>query len=175
MIKYRTGTLADASTVAALHALSWQQNYRGSLKDEYLDHEVETERLNFWTKRLKQSLENERLILAEDGNQLVGFACVCADDDATWGALLDNLHVLKTHSGQGIGKALMQQSAAWIYQQDPNASFYLWVLETNKRGIKFYERLGGRNHETVEDTMYDVSKVMVCRMVWKNAKELCAG
>lgn len=172
MIKYRMANAEDISSIAALHALSWQQNYRDSLDDEYLNHKVEAERLNFWTKRFQHPLENEQVILAEDDEKLVGFACVCANDDAHWGALLDNIHVLKTYSGQGIGQVLMKKSAQWIYEQNPNSPFYLWVLETNLRGIKFYERLGGMNHETVEDTMYDGSKVLVCRMVWERVEQL---
>ena len=34
---YRNATPDDASTIAEIHTLSWQQNYRGIWSDEYLD------------------------------------------------------------------------------------------------------------------------------------------
>lgn len=171
-ITYRIANLNDAAAIADLHAKSWQQNYRGSLSDDYLDHQIETERLIFWTKRFQKASENEHIIIAEQNDQLIGFSCICLDEDPQWGALIDNLHVAKAHIGKGIGTVLMQKSMQWIKEQRPESGIYLWVLTNNTKGIKFYERLGGVKVEEKTDQMYDGSQVVVYRIAWSTSYEL---
>jgi hypothetical protein len=98
---YREATSKDSEQVALLHARSWKENYRGILREEYLNHEVEQDRLKVWRERLEHPKDNQYILLAEDNNIICGLACVYANHDPVWGSLLDNLHVLSTYKGQG--------------------------------------------------------------------------
>lgn len=149
MMIYREATEQDAEKIAALHAQSWQQHYRGIWLDSFLDKEVEAERLSVWTKRMRTPKPNQYILVAENDGEICGFICVLTHENPTWGALIDNLHVAKAYQGQKIGYELMKQGIAWIRRDDPRAPFYLWVLEKNTQARAFYERMGATNHEVI--------------------------
>ncbi len=163
-ITYRIATTADTDRIAALHARSWQQTYRGIMPDAFLDDEVEAERLAEWRARFSEQPPNRQIIVAETDNQLVGFACVFADHDPVYGALLDNLHVASDYKGRGIGQSLIKQAADWVRQQAPTSPFYLWVYEQNHSARAFYDGLGAVNEEAVRG-----ENGIVLRYVWADA------
>ena len=166
-ITYRTAIIADADRIAALHARSWQETYRGIMPDYFLDNEVETERLGEWRERFDEQPPGRQIVVAEDGEQLVGFACVVTDSDPVYGALLDNLHVASAYKGRGIGRSLISQAAGWVQQQDAASPFYLWVYEQNHPARVFYDGLGAINQESVRGE-YGV----VLRYAWPDTQKL---
>ena len=103
---------------------------------------------------------------------MLGFACVFLNQDNTYGALLDNLHVLDTAKGKGIGRQLMRLVALEVLKNDPNGKLYLWVLKNNTSAMAFYERLGGVNFETVVGNDIGDQEVLKCRVTWGSLKEL---
>lgn len=172
MIQYTVGTATDARAIATLHAQSWSLHYRQEFTDEYLDHEVQEERWQVWEKRMTTPSPKQHVVMAKKGDVLCGFSCVYLDKDVQWGALLDNLHVLPSYMGQGIGRRLMQEAAKWVRSQAANSKMYLWVLASNESASQFYERIGG---EKVEETMMEnpgggASKVW--RYVWRDVERL---
>ena len=60
-----------------------------------------------------------------------------------WGALLDNLHVRFDLKRQGVGRALVTETAAVLWQRRPSSGLYLWVLEQNTAAQAFYSAMGG--------------------------------
>lgn len=168
MITFRTATLADVPTIANIHALNWQQNYRGAFSDDYLDHQAAQNRLEVWTKRLQQPPDNQHIIVAEMCQQIIGFSCLEGDKDTTYGTLLDNLHVATGQKGRGIGGSLLKKSLEWSFHNYLQRPMYLWVLCQNKSGIRFYERHGGTQKEqTLHKTPLGLD-VPVFRYVWAN-------
>lgn len=143
-MNFRPATQADATAIAHLHATSWQQNYRGVYSDEYLDKEVVIERVAFWQDRLKTSNDNQHVLIAKEGEQLLGFVCVFKNYDTKWGAYLDNIHVAKVAQGKGVGKVLMKKAAEWLQAQNADTQFYLWVFEANVAAQNFYSKIGGQ-------------------------------
>ena len=111
--RFRLAGPADAEAVANLHADSWRRHYRGAYSDAYLDGDVVADRLAVWTDRLREPDPRRCTILAEDGS-LVGFANTLFDDDPTWGALLDNLHVADGHKRRGTGARLLALTAGAV-------------------------------------------------------------
>ena len=166
-ITYRTATAADTGRIAALHARSWQETYRGIMPDHFLDDEVVAERLDVWQERFAERPPNRQIIVADDGDQLVGFACVLTGSDPVYGALLDNLHVDSAYKGRGIGQALIRQAANWVQQREPTSPFYLWVYEQNHPARAFYDRLGAINQEAVRG-----EHGIVLRYVWPDVGKI---
>lgn len=148
-MQYREAIPEDAPQIAALHAQSWQQAYRGILRDEFLDGPVHQNRLDLWQQRLSTPADNLFVLLALEDQNLCGFVSVFSNDDPVRGALIDNLHVHPTLKGQGLGARLMHEAATWIKQRDRTGCFYLWVYEANLPARRFYEKLGGVNAERV--------------------------
>jgi GNAT superfamily N-acetyltransferase len=172
MIHYREAAGKDVANIAGLHALSWQLHYRGILRDEFLDSQVQQNRLELWQSRFQQPEETQYVVVAEDGNKLCGFACLFARADPVWGALVDNLHVLAPQKGQGIGSGLMQRAAAWAYTNYRHTGLYLWVYTGNTRARGFYEKIGGVNVEEVLEECPGGGKALICRYVWKDITKL---
>ncbi len=168
MVTYRTAIKEDAKDIALLHAQSWQENYRGSWSDHYLDHEVIPERVAEWQKRFESNNPDQYVMLALEEGNLCGFACTYLNYDPEHGALLDNLHVSSQFHKRGIGHQLILDAATWVRQKDPNSGLFLLVLEANQAAIRFYER---HNGILSEKTMYnnpDGGQSPILKYVWKD-------
>jgi hypothetical protein len=74
-MRFREATRPDATAVTALHAESWRAHYRGAYRDEYLDGDLAEERLRVWEQRLSTPAPNQFVVLAFEGDDLIGFAC----------------------------------------------------------------------------------------------------
>ena len=172
MITYREATIDDSDQIARLHAVSWQQNYSGIWRDEFLNGDLLSNRSTVWKNRLTQPAKNQYVIVAESENAICGFACAYADDDPVWGTLLDNLHVYKDLKGQGIGSHLLNSAALWAYNRASHAGFYLWVLEQNTSARRFYETLGATNYELITTENPGGGLSPTCRYVWPDIKKL---
>jgi ribosomal protein S18 acetylase RimI-like enzyme len=147
-LRFRTAGQGDAQAVAALHTDSWQRHYRGAYSDAFLDGEVRGFLLDLWAKRLAAPGPGDRTILAEldeagGGVTLVGIAHTVFDNNPTWGALLDNLHVSYGRKRRGVGTRLLSLTAQAVLAERPGSGLYLWVLEQNAGGRAFYDARGG--------------------------------
>jgi GNAT superfamily N-acetyltransferase len=142
-LEFRAARPEDAPAVAELHADSWQRHVRGAFSDTFLDEEAPGYLARMWTERLATPSPPTRTVLAEDGGHLAGFAHTVLDDDPTWGALLDNLHVRHTIKGQGIGTRLLAATAEAVLRWSPASGLYLWVLDQNTAAQAFYDARGG--------------------------------
>lgn len=167
MLYLRAADAADAPAIARLHAESWRRNYRGIWRDAYLDGPVYADRAEVWHKRLSDPADNQRILLAVDGENLAGFACLYLHDDPVFGTLLDNLHVSYNYQGKGIGAQLIRAAAGIAQAQAPEVPFYLWVLEGNQAARGFYEKSGGVHRETTEAMEPDGGTSVICRYVWE--------
>jgi ribosomal protein S18 acetylase RimI-like enzyme len=112
------------------------------------------------------------VLLAEDGPDLAGFVCGYADDDASWGSLIDNLHVSIDYRRRGIAAQLMRRAAEWFGTNAKTPAFYLWVLEANAGARRFYEALGASHPETVVRRLQSGNSGKVCRYTWPDAVSL---
>jgi ribosomal protein S18 acetylase RimI-like enzyme len=142
-LQFRPPGPADAEAVAHLHADSWRRHYRGAYSDEFLDGDVFADRRALWSSRLREADPRRCTILAVDGN-LAGFANTVFDDDPTWGALLDNLHVADGRKRRGVGSRLLALTAEVLLARPARTGLFLWVLEQNADAQAFYEARGGR-------------------------------
>lgn len=171
-MRYRRATHDDVDAIAALHAESWRRHYRGVLDDAFLDGDVVADRRALWRDRFARPLPTYLTIVAEQAGVVVGFAHTVLDDDPTWGALVDNLHVAPHLKGQGVGTRLMAETARAVLGRSPTSGLYLWVFEQNTAAQAFYEARGGQR--TGRDT-YDPpggGRAPVLRYAWPDASVL---
>ena len=165
----------DSVAIAAVHAASWRSSYRGILSDEYLDEKLESERLSVWKRRLEFPKTNQYVTLARQESHIAGFACAFGCEDGPLGTMLDNLHVLPSQKGKGIGRKLVRDIACWCDRDYPNKGLYLWVFEHNLPARRFYDRLGGVVVGEANWSAPDGTVVKEIRYAWKNITELIAA
>jgi ribosomal protein S18 acetylase RimI-like enzyme len=173
MLEYRLAGPADAEAVAQLHARSWRETYRGTYPDAFLDADLSGERLQVWRARLERPAPNQRVELAVDGAELLGFVCTYGDSDAAWGSLIDNLHVAGPAKRRGIGTALLRRTAVWLEARYAARPVHLFVLEANAPARRFYEQLGAEDHgAALRDS--PGGWVRSCLYVWSKPESLAA-
>jgi len=142
-------SVADLDAVVALHSASWHSAYRGILSDAYLDGDLLSDRREAWHLKLSMLTDRQFGWLAKHDGVPVGFAFASIDHDPTWGTLVDNLHVLPSHHGAGIGRSLLTAVAHIAHERATHAGLFLWCLEQNIRARAFYEHLGAAAVERV--------------------------
>jgi ribosomal protein S18 acetylase RimI-like enzyme len=164
MLSIRLGTRSDSDIIADLHAQSWLNTYRGILPDQFLDSDLYQERKRYWEKKMEGLRRNDFVLLAEDGDAVVGFAAVLDKPEAGFDAFIDNLHVRSDMKGKGIGKALMRAVAERLLASNRH-SVYLWVLHGNTAAEKFYYAIGAQSADTTTAKFGDLD-VFQKRFVW---------
>jgi GNAT superfamily N-acetyltransferase len=166
MTTFRLAAPSEASLVAKMHTLSWQNAYRGMLSDQFLDQEIHEMMRQKWDYRFAQPPYDQYILIAEEDGLAQGFVCVYWNDNPVFGPLIDNLHVLPEFKGRGIGKRLMQEVALQLRRDGKEEKYYLWVLEANHPTRQFYEHLGAQNHEGEPHLMPDGQHHIALRYVW---------
>jgi len=149
--RLRAAGPGDASAVARLHADSWRRHYRGAYSDAFLDGDDVAAYLRaLWARRLAVADGQACTIVADCDGVLVGLAHTVFGTDATWGSLLDNLHVAHGRKRQGIGRRLLALTGQAVVGWSAASGLYLWVLEQNAPARAFYEAQGGACVERAE-------------------------
>jgi len=154
-IAIRPARVEDVSTIAAL--------IRGLAVYEKLEHEVK-----MTEEKVRDSMFGLRpyaeAILAEEDGQAVGFALFFHNYStflAQPGLYLEDLFVLESHRGKGVGKALLAQLARIAV--DRQCGRLEWaVLDWNVDAIGFYEKLGAKPNS--EWTVYRLAGESLTRL-----------
>lgn len=165
---------SDATRVARLHATSWRKAYRGILTDAYLDDDLEGERHAAWAAKLAAPSAGPGW-LAVAGAEDAGFVYVRPREDARWGTLVDNLHVLPAFQGLGLGLRLLHTVGTWARQHEADAPVHLWVFADNRPARGFYARAGGTEVEFVDREASDGRALPEYRVAWDSPDALIAA
>jgi ribosomal protein S18 acetylase RimI-like enzyme len=142
----RPAVPADAERVAAVHVASWQGAYRGVFPDEVLDGpDLLARRLRGWQRLLGEPGPREVNLVAEDpGGRPVGLlhGRPSRDHDAGPGTgEVVAIYASPDVWGTGIGRTLMTAGLDRL-RSAGFADVTLWVLDSNDRARRFYERAG---------------------------------
>jgi GNAT superfamily N-acetyltransferase len=165
----------DAALIAAMHAASWRSAYRDIMAADWLANNLDADRLAIWTARLRVARPDMCVLILEQEDEAIGFACVMAGDDARWGSLLDNLHVLPGLKGGGHGKLLLRAAARWAAEAAPGAGLHLFCYTDNHGARRFYDHLGGQVVEALEKPAPDGRIAAELRYYWSDALALGSG
>jgi ribosomal protein S18 acetylase RimI-like enzyme len=177
-LRFRSAEAAVAAAGPALPADRGRRHYRGAFSDAFLDGDVGGYLLAEWAGRLSAPDPQARTIVAELDGEVVGLAHTRLGEDATWGALLDNLHVSYGLKRLGVGTRLLALTAQAVLDSSPASGLYLWVLEQNAGARAFYAARGGTCVETVavtppgDDPARLDGSPMGLRFVWPDPSRL---
>jgi hypothetical protein len=169
----REAVADDAEAIAALHAASWRQTYRGIMAHDYLDGPVFDERRRHWQEKLSAPQAGGFVLLAEDRLGLAGFIAVWPDAEGGASAHIDNLHVDAKRRGQGLGRRLLGAAASRLAKSG-RQSACLWVFDANEAALRFYVAMGGAVEERGFERI-DGRDVPQTRIVWHDTAALAAA
>jgi ribosomal protein S18 acetylase RimI-like enzyme len=143
--RIRDAVVQDCAGIARVQVDSYRGAFAGLMPAEYLQIFTYEEQTQDWQDLIQSSPD---LLLVAEGaeGQVVGYAL------AKQGFVLNlnsdcelvALHVNRDCHRQGIGRALMSETARRM-QAAGCRSLGLWVLEGNPACL-FYEHLGGKEH-----------------------------
>jgi putative phosphoesterase len=159
----RPATVADAAEVASVEVASWRAAYRGIMPDAYLSAMSVERQARVWARALDgERSRGKRTLVATVERSIVGYAMVGRDKEGGDG-LLYLMYVLPQWWGSGAGDALMA-SAEQSLAELGHARSILWVLETNTRARRFYERRGWSADDATQVDDYGGTRLQALRM-----------
>ena len=131
--------------LAQVHTRSWQVGYRGQLPQELLDELDPARRADMWRRWLDRDGDDLLAFVALDEQErVIGFTASGEprDDDVppTCGELYA-IYVEPDRWSGGIGTELMATTTDALRDAGYTCAT-LWVLESNQRSRRFYERHG---------------------------------
>jgi GNAT superfamily N-acetyltransferase len=132
----RRAELSDADAMAYVHAVSWQETYKGILEDEVIRTFNVDNRKKMWTAFLEKDMDTQRAYVAVNSGKIIGIASW--HETAEHVELL-TLYVLSEFHNQCIGKSLFRQVEEDAAQK--GKQLITWVLRENKATF-FYEKMG---------------------------------
>jgi ribosomal protein S18 acetylase RimI-like enzyme len=140
----RSAQPTDAGTIGKINVLSWRAAYTGQLPESFLATLSVRDRQEAWQQRLADPQRCHQVLVVETGTGVTGFSVTgpSGDDDGHEGtAELNALYLDPDHWGRGLGRLLHDHAV-----NDLRAAGFghatLWVLATNIRARRFYERAG---------------------------------
>jgi len=118
----------------------------------YGNNEVRTDRNRAFFRRFIAPSDEGMLIGAWDGEQLVGYACLYwhfSSTRAVETVLMNDLYVDEGRRGEGIGRALIEASAA--VGRDRGAHHLEWSTRPNNDvARRLYDKTGAESSEWIE-------------------------
>ena len=132
-IRVRLARGEDMLDVLVVRIASWREAYRGILPQEYLDGLRRATRIDLppatWI------VESDRIVTGYLATDLPGAHGVRETVE------IRELYVHPNYWRNGLGAALFESCAEELAARGVR-ELYLWVLEANERGRRFYEAMG---------------------------------
>lgn len=129
----------DAQGIGYVHYHAWLETYTGLIDSEYL----KTLSVQRSTKIFESTECRDVFVAVEDG-KIVGFCgyCKARDEDLPddCGEIY-GIYILKAYQKGGAGRKLLDSALSEL-ESNGFKNAVLWVLDTNKNAIDFYEHSG---------------------------------
>lgn len=131
--------------LAQVHTRSWQVGYRGQLPQDLLDELEPARRAEMWRRWLDREGDDLLAFVARDEHeQVIGFTASGEprdDDVPTTCGELYAIYVEPDRWSGGIGTELLTTTTDALREAGYDRAT-LWVLSSNQRSRRFYERHG---------------------------------
>lgn len=160
MTQIRPARVEDSTAIARVHVAAWQAAYRGEVPDAFLDSMEVGERGEAWARLLTAGGGRGRvmfgespasILVAEDEEGEVVGICSFGParpselsagqpvPDGTGELMMINFE--PGSWGSGLARRLLEAAMAGL-RQAGHKEAVLWVLDSNRRAQRFYEKAG---------------------------------
>ena len=164
-IEIRKSFPTDAYTLTLLGDISWKNAYYDVLPNGILNEMVRN--LDARVRHLMdQILENNRILVAVDGEKLVGFVFYAKAQNSFYEAEAEirDIYILPEYQNQGIGTKLFKQAV----EELKKLGFSSMILYCPFPGSSnlFFEKMGGEKRESTMRTILNHS--VLCNIYYYN-------
>jgi ribosomal protein S18 acetylase RimI-like enzyme len=152
----RHATPGDVPAIAEVHRIAWGCAYSGLALGSALDALSVAEREAIWYGTLADKPRGVRLWVAERGGAVAGFVVTRPPRAAGYPPSAAEIYALyrsPDQAGTGLGNGLLTHALADRGSRGFTEAF-LWVLASNERARRSYERGGWRTDGTVRADVY---------------------
>jgi ribosomal protein S18 acetylase RimI-like enzyme len=140
-VTVRWARLEDALALATVQIRSRREAYRGLLAQAHLDGLDPNERLLRWQEGLAAGEWPQRgTMVAERDGAIIGFATMSTGSPPE-APEIHAIYVTPEAWGTGAGRLLMAEAVRRLAAAGCTEAI-LWVLESNERARRFYEKAG---------------------------------
>ena len=152
-IDIRQAKAEDATSVAQVHAMSWNHAYRGLIPHKSLRTMINRRDITWWSRIIQRSAA---ILVIDVGGKIVGYATLGRNRTEKLKASgeIYELYVLPEYQGIGLGTKLFNAARSML-KNHGLTSFVVWALEDNSNALRFYEGLKGldcaEGHEVFGD------------------------
>ena len=162
----RRAQRSDLPIIAAVQTESWRDTYPDLFPGEWLADQIAEDMDRRWSE---VEIQPDDVFLVAEDDGVIGFIAVWCRPDP----FIDNLHVKPSKRSKRVGSALMTSAAYQLIKQGQKTA-YLWVVTSNKRAIRFYERLGGVRTDRASQNLFG-HEVPVVKVVWSDISVICTN
>ena len=120
---------ANIRQAAEVHAISWRESHRGICSEAFIAVHTTERQMGYLQSQMDKGAD---VYLLYDGTRPVGIVSLL-------GEMIGDLYVLPDEQGRGFGTELLH-----FAMEKCEGTPTLWVLNSNRRAMKLYERLGFR-------------------------------
>jgi GNAT superfamily N-acetyltransferase len=175
-ILLRAATSSDWEAIAALHAEASRVAYAGILDPHYLAVTIKVEKRQLWHDRLVSNVDTfgRKIVVADAGGMVAGFACLLVEHEPEWGVYLHNLYTDARWRGQGIARLTLAAAIRELSEIDLRRPLHLTALARNTPACAIYDKWGGRVVETQRQNFKGTRDVDVVRYQWPTCAQLLA-
>jgi RimJ/RimL family protein N-acetyltransferase len=166
-VAIREASPSDARAIAEVHVASWRWAYRDDLPAGSLDALSVDDRERMWVEWLTSDGRAAGTLVAKEKGRVIGFCSFgpCRDDDASERtAEVMTIYVLEDVAGRGIGRELLASATDRLRALDYEKA-RLWVMASNARSRRFYEKAGWSWDGTTSEHRFDCANLPIVRYV----------
>ncbi len=139
-------TQSDLMQAAMVHSESWKESHRNICSAAFIESHTPARQKNYLESEIAKGAQLYMLI----DRKPVGIVSV-------YGSLIENLYVLPSEQNKGYGTQLLTFAVGKC-----TGAPVLWVLSTNDRARRFYERNGFRQTGNIVQHAGDVCELEFC-------------
>ncbi len=147
----------DVNELAEVHVKSWQSAYKGLIPDDILENINLEDRAEMWLGAIRD--KPSETIVSLDSDKIVAFANFGEsqdNNDAPLNGEIREIYVLKDYWRMCIGSELLEYAEEFLKRKYQYA--VLWVLDSNDRAIKFYQKQGyAKDGAEKTETLFEVT------------------
>jgi GNAT superfamily N-acetyltransferase len=154
----RDASAGDAPAIRSVADAAWHDTYRGLLGAATIDAFVAAA---YSIERLEQRIQRHVVLVVEDGGAIIAFADAVPEPDRL---NLGAIYARPDRRRHGAGRALLDE----LRRRFPTLPVTADVLDGNRAGEGFYERVGFEPRETIETDLF--GEAVVERRWWLDAR-----